>query len=128
MTRSASAVLFARDARRVARFYTAVFGAIPVSEDESRVALDLRGFRLVIHAIPAHLAKDVEIGDPPVRREMTAIRLDYPVDDLVMARHAAASLGGGIDDAPPPWAGPDSRFFLGFDPEGNVFGVKTQGS
>jgi hypothetical protein len=25
-------------------------------------------------------------------------------------------------DVPPAWADADSQFFLGFDPEGNVFG------
>lgn len=122
-----SAVLFAKDARRVARFYGGVFGAITLVEDEYHTALDVRGFRLVVHQIPAHFLKDIEIRHPPLRRELGAIRLDYPVDDLAQARNSARQLGGQIDDAPPEWAGSDSRFFLGFDPEGNVMGVSTRG-
>ena len=117
-----SAVLFAKDARRVARFYVRVFGAKVLAEDVYHAALDVHGFRLIVHQIPPHLAKDVEIHNPPWRRESGAIRLDYPVDDIVEARNAARQLGGQIDDAPPAWAEPESRFFLGFDPEGNVFG------
>jgi hypothetical protein len=32
-----------------------------------------------------------------------------------------------VDDAPPEWAARDANFFLGYDPEGNVFGV-SQGA
>jgi predicted enzyme related to lactoylglutathione lyase len=122
-----SAVLFAKDARRLARFYEEVFGAIVRGEDEQHAALDVQGFRLIVHQIPAHLAKDVELRNPPLRRETGAIRLDYPVGDLVKARNAARLLGGQIDEAPPAWAFAESSFFLGFDPEGNVFGVSVQG-
>ena len=41
-------------------------------------------------------------------------------------RATARSLGGGIDDAPPAWAERNANFFLGYDPEGNVFGVRQQ--
>jgi len=123
MTPTVSAVLFAKDARRVAQFYVDVFGATKLAEDDYHAALDVRGFRLVIHQIPAHLAQEVEIRHPPRRRESGAIRLNFPVDDVNRARNVAKQLAGQIDDAPPPWAGKDSRSFLGFDPEGNVFGV-----
>ena len=123
MMSSVSAVLFARDARRLAQFYVVVFGAAVSTMDADHAALDLGAFRLVIHQIPGHLAKAIEIRDPPLRRESGAIRLDYPVPDVVAARPAAKQLGGQIDDAPPPWADANTRFRLGFDPEGNVFGV-----
>jgi predicted enzyme related to lactoylglutathione lyase len=118
-----SAVLFAKDARRVADFYVAVFGAALLERDERHAALDARGFNLVVLQIPAYLAQDVDVRNPPVRRETGAIRLDYPVADIVQARTRAERSGGQIDDSPPAWAGADARFFLGFDPEGNVFGA-----
>lgn len=127
MSPTVSAVLFAMDARRLARFYVGVFGGKVLAEDEYHAALDIRGFRLIVHQIPAHFMKDIEIRNPPVRRESGAIRLDYPVDDLVKARNEARRLGGQIDDAPPTWAAEASRFFLGFDSEGNVFGASWEG-
>jgi Glyoxalase-like domain len=127
ITRSVSAVLFALDARRLARFYVTVFGASVLADDQDHAVLELRGFRLVIHQIPAHFAKDIELENPPVRRESGAIRLDFTLDDVVEARRAAGSLGGQIDDSSPAWARAGSHFFLGFDPEGNVFGVSIQG-
>ena len=126
MSPAVSAVLFAKDARGLARFYVGVFDGKMVAEDEYHAALDVRGFRLIVHQIPARFMKDIEIRNPPERRESGAIRLDYPVDDLVKARNHAKQLGGQIDDAPPGWASAASRFFLGFDPEGNVFGVTDQ--
>jgi len=66
-----SAVLFARDQKKVAAFYVTVFGADTTSGDASR-------------------------------------------------------LGGSIDAQPPPWAAGDANYFLGQDPEGNVFGLKVR--
>jgi hypothetical protein len=80
-----SAVLFAKDLRKVSTFYV--------------------------------------ISDPPRRRENGAVRLDFIVDDISRSRSDARSLGGVIDDQPPSWAGGDIRFYLGHDPDGNVFGT-----
>jgi hypothetical protein len=102
-----------------------VFEAVVLAEDDQHAALDVRGFRLMVHQIPAHLAGDIDIRKPPLRRESGAIRLDYPVGNLVKARNAAVRLGGQIDEQPPGWAGAEMCFFLGFDPEGNVFGVSA---
>jgi predicted enzyme related to lactoylglutathione lyase len=123
MTTGVSGVLFAGDARRLARFYVVVFGASVLAEDDQHALLDVGSFRLIVHQIPPHAAKDVATHSPPLRRESAAMRLDYAVDDLVKARISARQLGGQVDEQPPEWAGPQSRFFLGFDCEGNVFGV-----
>lgn len=42
----------------------------------------------------------------------------------VCSAKVARALGGEIDDRPPPWAGNDTRFHLGHDPEGNVLGAE----
>jgi predicted enzyme related to lactoylglutathione lyase len=125
MSAGVSAVLFAMDARRVATFYFEVFGARVLTADEHHSLLDCRGFHLLVHRIPAHLAKDCVVTNPPRRKESGSIRLDYPVTNLADARRRSKQFGGQIDDEPPAWAGGDTSFFLGFDPEGNVFGVKT---
>jgi predicted enzyme related to lactoylglutathione lyase len=118
-----SAVLFAKDLRKVSEFYRRVFAANVVNEDDTHAVLYVAGFHLTIHAIPAPLAAGIAISSPPARREQGAIRLDYPVINMTAARQLAASLGGGIDEVPPPWAHSMPNFFLGFDPEGNVFGI-----
>lgn len=118
------AVLFAANARSLAKFYEVVFGARVIRSDEQHSQLDIFGFELVVHQIPSHFLTGTTVASPPERRERGALRLDYPVADLPRARAEAERLGGQIDDSPPPWAGGDTSFFLGFDPEGNVFGAK----
>jgi len=124
VTSPVSAVLFARHLARVAEFYVEVFSARVTHSDADHVALRVGGFDLTIHQIPRQFIDSTGLESPPARRERTAIRLNFPVTDLAHARHEAARLGGVIDTLPPPWAGSDTRFFLGHDPEGNVFGAK----
>jgi len=118
-----SAVLFAKDLRKVATFYTRVCSAQVKNEDAQHADLDCGGFQLIVHQIPDHYAKAVIISDPPLRREHGAVRLNFPLADVAASRAVARSLGGEIDERPPPWAATDAHFHLGHDPEGNVFGA-----
>jgi catechol 2,3-dioxygenase-like lactoylglutathione lyase family enzyme len=125
-TSSVAAVLFAKDHRRVAAFYTRALGMRCLGQDEHHSRLDCRGFELIVHRIPPPMADGIAIEQPPKRRVSGAIRLDYPVESLAASRVAARSLGGGIDDVPPEWAERDANFFFGYDPEGNQFGVREE--
>lgn len=118
-----SAVLFARDLDALAKFYSEVFGVRASTRDTQHALLDFNGFELVIHQIPKHLLEPDAITNPSERRERSAIRLDFPVADVTYARREAHRLGGIIDELPPPWAGSDTSFHLGHDPEGNVLGA-----
>ena len=124
-TLQVSAVLFAKQLTSVAAFYQAVFGVEPSRSDADHVLLRVDGFELVIHQIPKQHLPSAGDDNPVVRRERTAIRLDFPVSDLTRARSEAKRLNGVIDNRPPPWAD-DASFFLGHDPEGNVFGAKLR--
>ena len=119
-----SAVLFAKNLQRVATFYSMALGMKCNSSDEYHSVLHCRGFELIVHQIPKHIADDIVIESPPKRRVWGAVRLDYPVQDIDESRRAARSLGGDIDDAPPEWADRNANFYFGYDPEGNQFGVR----
>ena len=121
------AVLFAKDLDKVASFYSSALGLDDVQAAEHYAVLKQRGFELIVHQIPKHIASGIHIPNPPLRREAGAIRLDYPVESIEVSRTIARSLGGCIDEDPPAWADRDANFFLGNDPEGNVFGVSQQG-
>ncbi len=121
------AVLFASDSAKLAEFYLDVLGMKRSHEDEYHAVLRQPGFDLIVHQLPQHIAAKVKIASPPVRRESGSMRLDFRVANVATSRDRASSLGGGIDDSPPPWAEPGTRFFLGFDPEGNVFGIEQAG-
>jgi predicted enzyme related to lactoylglutathione lyase len=121
-----SAVLFAKDLRSVTAFYSAALEMTVLASDEHHSRLGCRGFELVVHQIPRHIADTIMIEQPPKRRVWGAIRLDYPVHDIAASRQAAHGLGGSIDATPPEWADRDANFFFGYDPEGNQFGVSEQ--
>ncbi len=120
------AALFAKNLQGLASFYSEALGMIHVENDEHHAVLQQDDFELVIHQIPHSIADQIEILEPPVRREDGAVRLDYPVVDIRTSREVARSLGGDIDEAPPGWAERGTNFYLGCDPEGNVFGVSEQ--
>ncbi|HMN46072.1 MAG TPA: VOC family protein [Povalibacter sp.] len=121
-----SAVLFAKDLKRVAAFYSQALGLACSASDEHHWVLDGHGFHLIVHQIPEHTADEVTAQQPPERRIRGAIRLDFPVQSIEDSRRAARLLGGQVDDVPPEWADRNANFFLGHDPEGNVFGASQR--
>ena len=118
-----SAVLFAKDLPTVAAFYSTAIGLKVLVSDEYHTRLECCGFELIVHQIPRHMADGIAIDRPPQRRTSSAIRLDYPVRNIAESRRHARLLGGDIDESPPPWADQAARFYCGYDPEGNQFGV-----
>jgi predicted enzyme related to lactoylglutathione lyase len=120
------AVLFAKDLQRVTNFYCEALGLERSMQDENHALLRQSGFELIVHQIPDHFAATIEVADPPNRRESGSLRLDYPVASVKSSRARAASHGGCIDEDPPSWAERGTNFFLGYDPEGNVFGVSER--
>lgn len=120
------AVLFAKDLQRVTDFYCEALGLERSAQDQHHTLLGQSSFELIVHQIPEHIAATIEIADPPDRREGGSLRLDYPVASLELSRSSAASYGGRIDEDPPSWAERGANFFLGCDPEGDVFGVSEQ--
>lgn len=120
------AVLFAKDLSRVADFYTLALGMARGERDEDHSVLRCNGFELIVHQIPKHIADGIEIKEPVARNAGGGVRLDFPIESIQDSRARARSMGGAIDEAPPDWADSDINFFLGHDPEGNVFGVSQQ--
>ena len=117
------AVLFVKNLERVTAFYSDALGMQRVFGDQDHSVLDCRGFELIVHQIPKHIADSIRIEQPPVRRASGAVRLDFPVQSIDQSRGLARSHGGDIDDAPPAWADRNANFYFGYDPEGNQFGA-----
>jgi hypothetical protein len=97
-----SAVLFAKNLRRVADFYERALGMTCTHSDGAHAVLDCHGFDLMVQQIPTDIADAIVLGQPVVRRVGSAIRLNFPVKSIEQARAIARSLGGELDDAPPP--------------------------
>ena len=121
MEAGVSATLFVQDLKRVSVFYAQALGMTESYSDEHHVILNCRGFNLIVHQIPQHLAAGITSEQPLHRRAEGALRLNLRVESIAETRRLARGLGGEVDDTPPAWAGPNATTFLGYDPEGNVF-------
>ena len=123
---SVRAILFVKDLQKVAAFYVGALALRRVSGDVDHAVLECNGFELAVHQIPKPIAETIVVTQPPVRRVLSAIRLDFPVASIGDSRKLARALGGEIDDAPPAWADRTANLFFGHDPEGNQFGVSER--
>ena len=107
-----SAVVYVQDLAAMQAFYERV-AKLEVTEvgDDYVVMQDL-----VLVALPD---AGLEVADPPVRREDTAVKLVFDVPTLAAARVRAAQLGGVVDPAANEWEFGDFTVCDGHDPEGN---------
>lgn len=113
-------VVYAKDKDRVSRFYRATLGLDAVESEPSYDRLAGHGIALVVHAIPAPIAADIQVTRPPRLREETPFKPIFACADLRAVRKAARATGGGLAPARARWRW-DGRILLdGWDPEGNV--------
>jgi predicted enzyme related to lactoylglutathione lyase len=122
----AGAVVFAKDVARVSRFYAEVAGLEIVHEVADHVVLESGDCELVVVAIPPAVAAGIHIATPPVRRENTAVKLVFRVDDLESARVAARTAGGALNPPEREWEFQGARVCDGHDPEGNVLQLRQE--
>ena len=122
---TAGAIVHAKDIVRLSQFYAAVTGLEIVHEVDDHVVLESETHELVIVAIPAATAARIVITVPPQRRENTAFKLTFAVDDLATARTAARAAGGDLDAPEKEWDFQGLRVCDGIDPEGNVIQLRA---
>ena len=118
-------MVFAKDMPRMRTFYRDVIGLVPVDETEADqwLRFDAGGCFLALHAIPAAIAKDIEITQPPQARSDTPIKLTFHADDVDAARARLIAHGAQMLEV--------RRFGSlslcdGLDPEGNVFQISNR--
>jgi catechol 2,3-dioxygenase-like lactoylglutathione lyase family enzyme len=119
------AVIYVVDLERCVDFYAQVLGLVLREKSDGSCILDGQGLTLNMVQVPEAIAAEVELQDPPERREETPIKLVFEVADIASVRASAPAWGGSIDpvDAEWPWLG--SVRCDGVDPEGNVLQVKA---
>jgi catechol 2,3-dioxygenase-like lactoylglutathione lyase family enzyme len=112
-------MIFAKDMQRMTAFYRDGIGLRLLEEksQEGWAELEAGAVMLVLHGIPAEIAKDIHVTSPPKRRDQTPIKLVFRTPDVAQARaHLIAH--GAVMFEPRSWGGCD-----GMDPEGNVFQI-----
>ena len=99
-------------------FYSEMLGVRPSNEKsvDEWAEFNAGSARFALHAIPADIARQIEISSPPQAREKNPVKLTFEVDDVDAERRRLASLG--VTMVQRPWGSWD-----GIDPEGNVFGI-----
>jgi predicted enzyme related to lactoylglutathione lyase len=117
-----SAMLYVKDLERMKQFYGDMLGAKPTNRDWTDVwaTFDTGGARFSLHAIPAEIAKQIEITSPPTPREKDPVKLIFEVKDVESERSRLESLG--IRMLRRPWQQPGEACDA-VDPEGNVFQI-----
>src|SRR5215469_16524594 len=78
-----------------------------------------------LHAIPAEIAKNIEIASPPTPREEHPVKLIFEVKDVESECARLESLG--IQLVRRPWHKPGEACDA-VDPEGNVFQICSSGT
>jgi predicted enzyme related to lactoylglutathione lyase len=121
---TAGAVVYAKDIRRLARFYADVADLEIVHEVADHVVLESETYELVVVALPAATAARIVITTPPARRENTAFKLTFAVASLAEARESAKAAGGELNPSAKEWSFQGMRVCDGCDPEGNMIQVR----
>jgi catechol 2,3-dioxygenase-like lactoylglutathione lyase family enzyme len=114
------AMIFVKDVDRMTAFYRDGLGLRHLTEESSEgwAKFDAGGAELALHQIPEHIARDIEITDPPSAREDTPIKLVFETEDLEAARAHLSAQGAVMMEPANP------RRCDGLDPEGNVFTIR----
>jgi predicted enzyme related to lactoylglutathione lyase len=110
-------MIYVKDLPRMKAFYSQLLGVKPVNEKwvDEWAEFDTGSARFALHAIPADIARQIEISSPPKAREQDPVKLTFEVENVDAERGRLASLGATMVQR--PWGSWDG------DPEGNVFGI-----
>lgn len=120
-------MLYVKDLERMRQFYGAMLGVEPSNREwtDAWAAFDTGAARFALHAIPAEIAKHIEIASPPMPREKDPVKLIFEVKDVESERARLEALGVKIISR--PWQQPGQACDA-VDPEGNVFQICAAGA
>lgn len=119
-------MLYVKDFEKMKRFYGELLGVEPGNQNWTDVwaAFDMGRVQFALHAIPAEIAKNIEIASPPSPREREPIKLIFEVQDVEAERERLESRG--IRTVRRPWQQPGEACDA-VDPEGNIFQIRSTG-
>ncbi len=120
-------MLYVKDLERMKRFYGDMLGVKPTNRACTDVwaTFETGGARFALHAIPADIAKHIEISSPPNPRDKDPVKLIFEVKDVESERARLESLG--IRMLRRPWQQPGEACDA-VDPEGNIFQICSPGA
>lgn len=118
-------VIYGKDFHRVAQFYAAVLGLEETHRDDEYAMLKASHFQLVILQLPSSLMEVIEVTTPPKKRNNTAIKPVFFIDDIATARELIKKHGGELNPPSKEWNFEGTTVCDGIDCEGNVFQLRA---
>ena len=125
-TGQAGLVVFAKSVKKLSAFYARTLGLEVLESASSHQLLRGNGYEVVVHAIPAKMAREITIAKPPVLREGSAMKPSFVVPDLEALRLAVVATGGWLKPAELAWTIRGHTVLDGCDPEGNILQFKQK--
>ena len=120
-------MLYVKDLERMKQFYSEMLGIESADRDWTGewAIFHPGGARFALHAIPAEIAKHIEIASPPAPREKDPVKLIFEVKDVEAEKARLESLG--IRTLRRPWQRLGEACDA-VDPEGNMFQICAPGA
>jgi predicted enzyme related to lactoylglutathione lyase len=115
-----TAVVYVSNLDRMRTFYAGCFGLKVVEAKEDSVVLADEHWELALVRVPEEVAKQIQLTDPPARRESNPVKLGFVIDDITSLRSLVERLGGAVDEPSTEWDFRGTRRCDATDPEGNV--------
>lgn len=114
-------MIFVKDLDRMVAFYRDTLGLTLIESTRlpDWAEFDTGAATFSLHAIPAEIARDIHIPNPPEPRETDPVKLSFEVDDPASERRRLESLAVPLLHR--PWGAYDL-----VDPEGNVIGIYSK--
>ena len=122
----AGLVVFAKSVKKLSAFYARTLGLEVLESARSHRLLRGNGYEVVVHAIPAKIAREIPIAKPPVLREDSAMKPSFVVPDLQALRLAVVATGGWLKSDDMAWTIRGHKVLDGCDPEGNILQFKQK--
>ena len=122
----AGLVVFAKSVKKLSAFYVRTLGLEVLESTRSHQLLRGNGYEVVVHAIPAKIAREITIAKPPALREDSAMKPSFVVPDLKALRLAVVATGGWLKPEDMAWAIRGYTVLDGCDPEGNILQFKQK--
>jgi len=117
-----SLVILSVDVGRLATFYQAVLTAAAVAEPSGDVRLSGERDEVLIHTVPAMVARNIVVSSPPAAREGSPIKPVFDVSSLDSVLDVVRANGGVVTDFHFVLDGLARHDVL--DPDGNVIQLR----
>jgi predicted enzyme related to lactoylglutathione lyase len=119
-------VIYVSNLKKMSSFYREVFGLRQREADEEYVAMMHEEFDLVLLRTATSKRAGREVDEVSSPRQDTAVKpVFFIAEPIQRIRDKVVTLGGGFKPSNKEWEFDGARVCDGWDPEGNIFQVRS---